>query len=375
MDPYDVKVKDYEDLLVVDALLTNEDKSHSVKLSRSIANLGDQPKLIENAVVTILCDDGTKEILKEVQPGVYKTDSINFKTEIGKKYQLEIQTTNGKRYQSTECVLLPESEIKNIYYQKGSYITDNDQEVFGVDFFLDGDSEKDSYLRWMFEETWKFHTQYATLVGFNENKELIGIPPVNYFCWKNERSNQIVVHSLKNQSSTELKGKKICFVQAGENDRFNMKYSILIKQLAISQEEYNFWNKLKASTEDVDDIFGTQPFSISGNVKNVNDDKEPVLGYFQVGTVVSKRLFLDYIAVKNLGLDKVYYSETCKLDTINADGKPYTNLYDIYYDNVLNGGYGLHDALPGGGGLLLCLPECVDCTLTGSNKKPIFWED
>jgi len=379
VDPYNVDVKKYKDLLVVDALITNENKSHQVKLTRSIANLDEVPVAETMAIVTISCNNGTEVTLKETEPGIYKTDSTQFIVEIGKSYKLKIQTSDGKRYSSEECEILTPTVIDEVYFNRKDIINVNSEVQEGVSFFVNGEASSDAYLRWMYEEDWKFSIPYPTRIGFDENEELFYLPFQKLYCWKKSSSREIIIQSLNNQRSTEIIGKEVCFIPSDDTDRFNVKYSVNVKQLNISQEEYNFWSKLKEASEEVGDIFGTQPFSITGNIKSDTDENEHVLGYFQTGSVVSKRVFLDYRDVLNLQLSLRDSRPLCSLDTVMVDYNKYNSIYEIYSRLVLKEGRGLYDQPIGEfgplNGLLITDISCSDCSLKGSRKKPIFWED
>lgn len=380
MDPYKVDISNSENLLVVESLITDENKSHVVKISRSISDLGDVYTSEENATVIIVCNDGTEEVLTEKSPGFYVTDSLKFKVIVGNSYKLKIKTKNGDTYESDDCKMLPASTIDRVYYER-KVITDvNDELIEGIQFFVDGKAGSDSYVRWLYEEVWKFAVPYPQYVTFVDNEkkdsmELVSISPQNVYCWKKSESQEIEVHSLGNQSSSLLQGKNVCFIPTGINDKFNIKYSINIKQLSISREEYNYLNKLKESTEDVDDLFGSQPYSVQGNIKNIENADEPVLGYFQMGAVSSKRVFVSWQDAMDLGLQNVIVLESCPTDTIYIDGDNFKDLYSIYEYFVLNGELVLHDRELLPTGLILTEPQCADCRLTGSPKRPEFWED
>lgn len=375
IESYNVNVKQYEDLLVVDGLITNENKSHQIKLTRSIGNLDETPKVETNAVIRIQCSDGTEEILKEIEPGIYKTDSLQFVVKVGNIYKLFIDTSSGKSYSSDECEILEPTEIDKIYYNKNEVVDINNETIEGVDFYVDGKVSSGSYLRWIYEEDWKFSIPYPVLIGFDENKKVIFPPVENVYCWKKSSSNEIIIQSLQHQNTIDIKDKKVCFISSDNTDRFTHKYAINIKQLNISQDEYEYWSKLKKTSEDVGDISGTQPFTVMGNVKSNDDINEPVLGYFQTGSVTTKRVFVDYNDVSALNLSLRNSKRVCEVDTVMKSEVEGNLLYDIYEEYVLNGDFAVHDQTDFGGGLLLSSRDCCDCSLTGSSKKPSFWED
>jgi len=383
LEPYNVAVKKYENLLVVDGCITNENKSHYVKLTRSILNMDETTVAETGAKVEISCNDGKREVLREVEPGFYKTDSINFVVKVGNRYKLSICTSNGKKYYSDECEILEPTIINNIHYNKKSTIDVSGEQIEGVGFSLDGKAPKDAYLRWTYEEDWLFILPYPTRGFFDENKCYVAFEDDYYKCWKKTKSHDIIIQSFQNQNSQDIKGKDICVIPSDYTDRFYVKYSMKINQLSISKMEYEFWTKLQESSEEVGDIFGTQPFSITGNIKSEMDDKEPVLGYFQAGSVTTKRIFLDYKDANRLNLSLIPTQNQldCTLDSVLVGDYGLKTLYSIYKEYVINGDYtlyGKYESRAEDGileGLMLGQRVCTDCSLKGSSTKPLLWED
>ena len=109
------------------------------------------------------------------------------------------------------------------------------------------------------------------------------IHPVNEFCWKYSHSSDILIHSdVILQESSEPEKMPLLFIASDNSDRLLIHYSILVKQHSISKEEYDFWNNIKQVNEAGDDIFGKQPYMVDGNIHNISNPDEKVLGYFQV---------------------------------------------------------------------------------------------
>ncbi|MBI9062963.1 MAG: DUF4249 domain-containing protein [Marinilabiliaceae bacterium] len=380
LDPYDTNIKGYENLLVVDALITDENRSHYVLLSRTIPDLNQEPQRVANAWVSITDENFNETILRETSPGIYATDSTKFRAQVGKTYTLKISTPEGKTYISNPCTMLPSGNIEKIYYNKDKgWNNDNTYESEGISVYIDGSAQESEYARWSFEEDWKFQVFCAPDFSFDTDGNIVHINNDKIYCWKSALSTDITLHSFKNHGNNTINKKKIHFIPTSKTDRISLRYSILVKQLSISKEEYEFWDKLQKSTEDVGDILGKQPFSIAGNMNNIDDKTEPVLGYFQVSSTSQKRLYIENSDLSKL--DVPFYShKSCKIDTVLIDNNRYTSIYDIYLQEVATGRYGMYDVYypemsmtPTG--LLLTQPTCCDCTLTGTNKKPDFWQD
>lgn len=383
LEPYEVNIKDYKDLLVVDALITDEVKNHRVHLSRSVPNLDETPQVEAGALVIIKDENHNEEVLTEVAPGVYETDQKQFIAKVGGTYTLSIRTANGQEYQSSPCNILPKSTLNKVYVKTSKkWNEDRTIENYGLTILVDGNSYENGYMRWEYEEDWKFKVPYAPIIRYDYDAQswVRIIKPENEICWKSSISNEVIIHSLANQGNFEVKAKEICFIPSGLTDKLSVRYSILIKQMSISKGEYEFWNKLKISLEDTDNIAGNQPFSIKGNIKNINDSKEPVLGYFQTGSVSFQRLYIDRNEVVSLGLPMTPSNYGCLLNTFIADGKDYDTPLEIYEDLVVSGKLHLHDVVNDESGmrvigLMLTSATCSDCTYSGTLRKPDFWED
>ena len=382
LEPYEVDISNYEDLLVVDALITDEVKNHRVYLTRSVPNLDTEPSVESGALVMITDETGKEEVLTEIEPGVYETDQLQFIARVGGTYTLTIRTSNGNTYQSEPCTIVPKSSINKVHYKKGKeWNVDETEEFEGIHILVDGTASEDTYVRWLYDEDWKFKVPYPVLMDYNyQTQDWEYMKIENEYCWKSYDSNQVLIHSFSNQENPTIKNREVCFVPSEVTDKLTVRYSVLVKQLSISKQEYEFWNKLKISTEDVGDVFGSQPFSITGNIQNTNDAKEPVLGYFQTGSVASERLYINRQEIADIELPIRSYKEGCRVDSFKADGLSYSSALEIYETLVVSGPYNLHDAIYSDMsmaviGLLLAPPPCSDCTVTGNPQKPDFWED
>ncbi len=381
LDPYSVNIDGYDNLLVVDGLITDEDKEHQIILRRSTSDISMPSAYEPNATVKIIEDSGIEHLLSEVNPGIYKTDKNSFQAILGKTYALSIQTSDGKQYTSNPCELLPHSRLDRIHYKKNvKWDINEEYQNEGLSIYVDGSGVMDSYVRWIYEEDWKFNVPYPERWIYDENKELQSITPMNQFCWSKEWSINANVHSFQNQINPKILNKEVQFVPTGLSNKMSIRYSILVKQLTISRAEYEFWSQLKESTENVGGVFASQPYSIKGNVRNVADETEPVLGYFQVGSVVSERIYINKADVTDLDLPMVSPTEGCRLDSFLVDGISYFSPYQIYEEQVLNGSLNFHEPVYADAsmdviGLLLSINMCADCTLKGVIDPPDFWED
>jgi Domain of unknown function (DUF4249) len=370
-------------LLVVDALITDESRSYDVYLTRSIPNLNSKVTVVKGAVVRIRDDSGNETVLSEVSAGHYITDVNKFTGIVGKRYILYIRTSSGVEYQSDTCKMLGVSLIDQVTFRKSVKNSDNGiNDLTGISIFVDGHatSKENCYLRWDFNENWKIVVPFPPEYAFSGSNVFTAIAEKNKYCWRTGKSQGILIYSFQDQDSPVVKDQELYFVVPSTSDRFSVRYSIGVNQYVISQKEFEFWNKLKETNEDVGGMFERQPYSITGNIKNIRDPKEPVLGYFQVASCSSKRLYIDPYQIANLRLPLP--SDLCELRTIQIGDAPESYMlttlsaiysYVILHDSVLVRPY--YNDFGVLRGMIITSRQCADCTVSGDAKKPSFWID
>ncbi len=382
IDPFDAALGEYKDLLVVEGSISNENISHYILLTRSAANIDEPIKYEHGAAVAIEDNLGNKVMLQEVSSGLYKTDSLEFQGVVGRTYTLLINTNDGRSYKSEPCLLNHPSRIDSVYPVPAKGWDSEGVEKKGIDILIDatGNTEGESFLRWTYDEDWKFEIRYPVKYIIFYNDLAMRIDPENVTCWKSDVSKEIMIHSFQNQINQTVTGHQLYFISTSDNDRVSIRYSTLVRQYSISKKEYEFWNKLKESTENVGDIFGKQPFSISGNVKSIDDPKEPVLGYFQVGGVSSKRIYINQSYLFENDLPPWNINNGCPADSFIVDGVRFITAYQIYEMFVIPGKRSLVEPFYDKTGkkilgLMLTYPDCGDCTCTGNIDPPLFWSN
>ena len=166
IEPYEYELIDEvgPPLIVVDGLLTNEEKIHSVRLSYTsglgITNL----TTINEATVTIESSDGDAVTLTERQPGNYVT-SPTYQGIVGQSYRLRIKIKNGHEYLSSEEILSEAPPIDTLY---GRYVQLPSEEsvglLNGVQLFIESDwsDYEVSTFRYIWEETYEWRVPYPS---------------------------------------------------------------------------------------------------------------------------------------------------------------------------------------------------------------------
>jgi hypothetical protein len=383
VDTFFPQLPNKEGFLVIDAQVTDETRSYDVYITRSVNTLNSSIAFVKGAYVSISDVSGNEYVLQETPKGHYVTDSKKFTGRIGNKYILYIRTTSGVEYRSDTCEMFGNSSIDQLYIGKSTRYTENGvTELTGLSLYVNGSvSDKNNhYLKWDLNETWKYAIPYPLAFSFSPPADFIQLQIKNYYCWKNAKSSDIIVHSFQDQDNGILKNKEIAFFLTNESDRFNLRYSVMVNQYSISRKEYEFWNMLTSTTDGGGGIFERQPYSIRGNIRNQKNSDEVVLGYFQVASVNSRRLYVDPIDVARLKLTFMVSPCETKIYQIGdiGDSKPLTSLKAVYdyivnHDSVLVMPY--WNDLGRLTGMTATSKMCSDCSLTGDPNRPAFWTD
>jgi hypothetical protein len=384
IDPYSPKLAGYDSLLVVDGLITDVNSSYIIKLSRTFQDQNSIPDAVSDATLFISDDTGNRSNLKNKGNGIYKTDSLEFKGTIGRTYILHILTRGGEEFESDPCLMQSVPDIDSVYFEKDQKMINNGtQTQDGLSIYLDSkEGDNNQYYRWAYNETWKFRVPYPKRYDFiPADSSVVLLTSIKDLCWKSRKSDEILIHSVYAGEATRIQKEPVCFIATGLSDRLQQQYSIIVSQYSISKKEYDFWNNLKQVNESGGDIFAKQPFSVISNIHNINNPKEKVLGYFQVSAVKQKIKFIRFSDIAKLNLP-YYYSPCTTIEKSPGDFQvpngPVVTWYDVYSFFCITSTYTFVEPIfyPGTNQLakmVFAMPECANCELTGTWKKPDFW--
>lgn len=378
--------EDSNSLLVVDALISDEYINYQVQLSRSLSNIDQEVVPETGATVSVEDDRGVIANFTETEDGLYESNRDLFQGVPGRSYTLHIRTKNGNIYVSDPCVMTKPSSVDSIYYIPGNDPDSVAENSFtGLRLFVDGhaDDNEIEYLRWTYKEDWKFAIPFG-------NEVEVPLPDGGWepyeprkYCWKSDVSHDINILAFSSQSEKSVKDKELFFIDSKNTDKLVQRYSVLVRQYSISKEEYEFWRKLEESNTNVGNIFGEQPYTIRGNVKNITNPDEQVLGYFSVGGCATRRLYIDNAEIRPYRLPYDDYYNSCTFDSLMFN-ELNMSIYEVYENYVLNDFYNYdlafyilesHSMSTRPIGLAVSTPQCCDCSLQGDLNKPDFWED
>ncbi|WP_413670078.1 DUF4249 domain-containing protein [Mucilaginibacter sp. Mucisp86] len=366
--PYNPKIVDSPNhYLVVEGVINNGNDSTIIKLSRTVNISGNvNTSGVDNCTVSVEAEGGTAYSLTPQGNGAYVTPGLNL--DASKKYRVHIITNDSKEYASDYVEVKKTQPIDSI----GFYIKNGDAQVYVNTHDATNSSR---YYRWNFEETWKFHSKYQSSYMVDPvKKEVVARPfsESSYYCFAGDKSTTIVIGSSAKLTQDVIFQQPLTTI-ASTSEKVEMRYSILLKQYALTKEAYQFWENMKKNTEQLGSIFDAQPSQLTGNIHNLKDPAEPVIGYISVTNIQSKRVFIDNADLPRGWVPKYPYD--CGPPDTALFFNPKTHQNDVLSMIINGSGIPITDVSQQNStiGYTYSSIECTDCRIRGRVQTPTFW--
>ncbi len=355
VEPYELPVSEGDvKILVVDGFLDADKNVCSIRLSytQNLADLS-APVPAINAIVILESDQNEQYMLHSSGNGYYEAG--NLVVDPLKRYRISVKTMEGNQYLSEYAVYRPTPPIEEVTWR-----VQDDMVV--VEVSTQDPSNNTRYYQWEVEETWQYRSGMYSAYDFDDEGLVRVRREQNYTCWKTDKPNSIFIGSSE-RLGQDVISKHALLMRPGKSQYFGQKYSVLVKQYAISREEYQYWQLIKKNTENVGSLFDPQPSQVTGNFQCLNNPGLPVLGFFSVRSQQEKRGF---ITTEDLRPWSFYWQPSmCALDSIDSIriGELYQSGYDVaaYVEEVKK--------------YTFTSTACADCRSQGGiNIQPDFWK-
>ena len=339
-----------KNFLVVDGSIKNGADSTIIKLSRTV-NLGNSVSSIPemNAHLFIEKDGAINYTLYDLGGGRYGYPGLQL--DMNDKYRLRIALAGGMQYLSDEITVSEAPSIDSITFSVKSN---------GVTFSVNTHDPQNNtrYYKWEFDETWEYHSKYESNIEFI-NGAIVARAPGNeiFVCYSTNKSTEILLGSSTSLAEDIIHEQPLLTIPAYDK-KISVRYSLLVKQYALTQDAFAYWQNIKKTTEQLGSIFDAQPSQFKGNIHSVSDPTEPVMGYISASSIKEKRIFVTSEDVK----PTYYTGRQCELKVLAAPA---------FVGNVGMLPVGVTGFPPA---YTWAEMYCVDCRLEGGTTiKPSFW--
>ena len=275
--------------------------------------------------VKIVDDKGNSYDAVDVHNGNYESVIPEERLTPGTSYKVQILTPDGIQIASDFDQLYECPEVDSIYYMIEELPSvDPYSSIMGLQFYCNLEAKEYSCrnFRWEAIETWEYKAALATT-------------PMYKICWDTEAVKDVFVLSTKNLTENNYTLFPLHFVDNYSSQRLSYGYSLFISQYSLSDAAYEYWDKIHKNYVEQGGLYTKQPLKLKGNMHNLSNPEEQVLGFFGATSIKTKRIYVENVA----GLPIEY--KHCEPDPDPMAKPP---------------------------------PYCFNCLLSGgTNIKPVFW--
>ncbi|HEV9038609.1 MAG TPA: DUF4249 domain-containing protein [Puia sp.] len=344
--------------LVVDGFVnTGHASVSSFRLNRT-RNLNDSttigvPEL--HAQFAILGKHGDAYPLADsANDGTYFSAPLSLDTT--QQYTISITTSDGRKYSSDGVSCKQSPPIDSLFWSQPSDLT-----IYAATHDPTGNTR---YYRYDYIETWQHNSRLTSpWTVINNQVTPVDSTDETWYCWSTAHSTNVLITTSVALARDLVTAFPLNVIPKGD-PRLAIGYSILVRQYALTEDAYNYWNLIEKTSQDVGTLFDLQPTQLTGNIHCLTNPSEPIIGYITASSVTQQRLFIPD-SVLNGWVDPV--PPECQTSMV-----PYPfSIFPAYpvTDTTVGPYYFISN-----GPMVVAPKSCLDCRYQGGTRiKPSFW--
>jgi len=281
--------------------------------------------------VVISDDQGSSEVLSEVEAGIYQTDTSGIHGAVGNVYTLRIEFSDGRTYESKPDTLFPSGKVDSVYFVFKDEKTAEGASNYGFDvlFIPRAGSESNYHFLWKFTGTFQADTNPEfginepcgdiTCAGCNRCnyrplcsgiRNISGFPdlPRASFirigpcecctCWYNFFNTEPMLSEDQLVKDGRFSTQKAMYVPLGAWT-FKHKVHAKVSQMSLSRQAFDFWKAIKDQKSAINSLFQPVTGKIQSNFVQISGQPAPVEGLFFATGITSKAIFIERSDVPN----------------------------------------------------------------------------
>ncbi|HYC84332.1 MAG TPA: DUF4249 domain-containing protein [Chryseosolibacter sp.] len=270
--------------LIVYGQFNDQAEQHFVRLSTSVSKYR-PPQPVSGAQVILMDDNGNQYAYQQSEAGVYVLEE-SISGSVGSEYFIEIRLQDQVYRSTPEKIPAPLGTDSAFYEisQEAFPSVKYDFLTRHLNIFTKSAlpvTTEDYYLRWEVHELY-----FWELTDFPDP---FGIPAPECFVYdliNPERINLLDGRTVNPAVITQ-------FLAAREIDpSFKNRHYIIVRQASLTRGSFEYWNKILTTITNTGSVFDIPPAAVPGNIYNINNPDERVLGYFEASRVSVNRFFL-----------------------------------------------------------------------------------
>ena len=358
VDRLDINLPQRTNIIVVDGIINNLPEPQIIQLTRAQTDsvTGRSGfKAIKKATVDVIVDSAQVIACHETTDGRYQLPA-DFRGQVGHSYQLRFMLNDGTKYLSTQQTMQPVPSIESITFRfnpvslpKG--IVEDFQAGYDVLLDVKDPVNQRNYYRWdwkLYEkQDWcqscqqgyymtnqlKMVSSYPNILIYQTQPELsescfgapssdlfggnFTKPPVGFVnsyvcrtqCW------DIISNTTISLFSDALSdGGLITSRNIGQVPYYTQNPALVeVRQSSLTADAYRYFSLLREQTQNTGGLADGPPAALVGNVHNMANPQEQLVGYFTAGAMSSVRYWLTKQEATGIAYGGVYYDEAAKL--------------------------------------------------------------
>jgi hypothetical protein len=291
---------------VVEGLITNSIGPYQIILY--YAQPYNANKRIPISAATIYTNDDKGNTFKfyEKSAGVYKSDSGQFNSIIGKSYTLYIDMQDGTKLRSDPELLRDTLSIHKIIKQretKEEYYRSYDNQILtkkitGQAYYLVMDSTYKEKAFFRIYSSYNMLSFYSGSGRTTKEVEINGQIHVvnirvdtNITCAKSFSDNDVpnIGYFSPDKNQSEVSRIQYSYFISGYEKYSipgyqNLDSSLFITLFKISEKTYNYYKSIKEQLNATTRLFDPLPTQLTGNMHCISDSNQVVLGFFELSS-------------------------------------------------------------------------------------------
>ncbi|UTA66383.1 DUF4249 domain-containing protein [Emticicia sp. 21SJ11W-3] len=321
------------DVLSVEGRVTNGPGEQMVKIHRSKVQNGRAGIIVvEKARVELVVNNTEVIPMTEKEAGAYYLPA-SFKARTGAAYQLKFELADGGRYESTIEIMPAVPDIAELHIKYNAYEPFDKPEgykgVHSIYVDVQDPADQENFYSWeytIYEKKQWCRTCENGIYAVNE--VIPGQYPFNRFyqsgskpyencftqpaerkpgapafvskpwiydyecregCWEifNSETMNLFEDRLTN-------GGRIIERKIARMPYYQCTGALIeIRQFSLTKEAFRYFKHFQEQTENAGGIASTPPTALKGNIRNIANDREVVVGYFAASAAIHLRHFVD----------------------------------------------------------------------------------
>jgi len=252
IEPYEPVINETQEVMVIDGMISDRPGLHQVRVSSSTPYSDPMFKPLDGCVVSVSDDQGNIEFYSESweEAGIYEAWLDEPFLGVGKAYSLQVVAPSNRIYVSDYDTLLSCPPVDSVYYIHEVSGGENPDDVWqGLQFYNDvrGFEDGTRNYRWKATATWEYRSPYTPQYVRYQGQNIPYIVDSVSTCYLTETIETVYAASTQLLSENNIYKNKLHYV-SDQTPRLAQRYSLLVEQHSLTDQAYDYWEKLAAQS-------------------------------------------------------------------------------------------------------------------------------